>query len=281
MKKFFWTRSFTRPFARRPLYRRAGGFTLIELVMVILIVGIIGVISTRIVSQSVLGWIDTSEREGLASPGNAAAEQLVREIRRALPNSVRLFSTGSYTCLELVPVISGSQYLNAPVLLAGTTLDAFEFPVVAAGEQGYVAIYPHSEDAVYIAGDAVSDSLATLGAISNHQQALTFAASEVFPAHSPQRHVYLVGEPLSFCGNGAGQLWRYSDYGFHADSSAQFNTGNAVLMLDPLVIGATDFTISTVSQDRHAIVRFAFTMTRSDGSEPQTFVREVQLKNVP
>lgn len=261
---------------------RSSGFTLIELVMSIVIIGIVGMISMRIISQSVTGWIDTSEREGLASPGAAAAEQLSRAVRRALPNSVRQFDSPDYgRCMEMIPVMTGSQYLSAPVMSSGDELVVFEFPDADVGEQARVVIYPHSAAALYVTQEVISVSAATVGESVNRRQTLQFAADERFLTHSPQRHLYLIENPVAYCDDGAGRLWRYSGYGIHADSSTQLGAGSRSLVLDQLVAGVTRFEVANLGLQRSAIVQIRFAVARADGSEPQTFIREAQLKNVP
>ena len=63
--------------------RRAGGFTLIELITVIVILSIVSLISVRFVSLSVQGAIDTANRQRLAMTAGIINEKLRRDLRDA------------------------------------------------------------------------------------------------------------------------------------------------------------------------------------------------------
>ncbi|MGL5286554.1 MAG: PilW family protein, partial [Aeromonas sp.] len=65
------------------------GFTLIELVMVVLLLGILATFSTQFVSISTRIYGDASAREQLMSDARFALERLNRELRDAVPGSVR------------------------------------------------------------------------------------------------------------------------------------------------------------------------------------------------
>lgn len=268
------------------------GFTLVELVMVIVIVGIIGLISTRFITLAVSGWQAQSGRHEMAVAAAVAAEKLAREIRQALPNSVRTLSVGGNQCLELVPVLYASDYLDMPVATAGNQFQALEFTASAGGESGYVAVYPYSEKAVYGRGNtpgaAISSSIATAAAPVDHVQLITFSASEQFPTDSPQRRFFMISQPVAWCEDGAGGLWRYRNYGFAPDSRSLLPaTGsNAELMINGVLPASFDVGIDAAGLQRNSVIRFSFSLLRSVASgntsaEQLEMVREVQVENVP
>src|SRR3990167_327162 len=94
------------------------GFTLIEMVITIVLIGILGVGMSRFIGQSVQGVKDTAERQQLSAIGWITSEKISREIRDALPNSFRLNSGGS--CIEFIPTVAGTDYLTVPVVSAAT-----------------------------------------------------------------------------------------------------------------------------------------------------------------
>ena len=242
---------------RRCMAVGAGGFTLIEMIMVIVITGIIGLVSTRFISLSVLGWLDTSSRSMWASNASATAEQIIRDIRLALPNSVRRFENNGSSCLELVPVLGSSDYLTLPLGSAGTLMEVVEFAALTSGDSGYVAVYPVGSEVIYGAsgpGSALSSSMATLGSVQNHRQTLVFSQNERFLTDSPQRRVYLVDTPVAYCEDAGGRIWRYRGYGFAADSSQLLPATDATLMLDSLLPGSLEFGLLASGVQRNAVV---------------------------
>ena len=99
--------------------RRAHGFTLIELVVVITVMGILSVGAVAFITDASDGYASTVRRTELGSTMRLAAERMTRELRNALPNSVRV----SGACLEFIPVDGGSSYLNLPVSIASSAID--------------------------------------------------------------------------------------------------------------------------------------------------------------
>ncbi|WP_051219148.1 type II secretion system protein [Oceanobacter kriegii] len=268
------------------------GFTLIEMIMVIVILGIISLISMRFVGLYVQGWVDTGARATLSSAAYVASEQMSRDIRRALPNSVRAFNDGGNACLELVPIRAMADYLSLPVGESSTEADVVVVQGMGVGDSAYVAVYPTSIAAVYGAsgsGPSVSDATAVLGAVSNNTQTLTFSSLESFPYHSPARRLYLVDTPIAWCEDGAGRLWRYANYGFALNSAALLPTTDASLLVDNLLPGSLRFEVAAAQLQRNAIVHLEFRTLRArrdgntdgNGGEQMIINREVQLLNVP
>jgi len=268
------------------------GFTLIELVMVIVIVGIISLITMRFAGLYVAGWVDTGARATMSSAAYIASEQMSRDIRRALPNSVRSFTDGSYQCLELVPVVAMADYLSVPVGESNTEARVVQVQGMSAGDSALVAVYPTSNAAVYDASNSaysVSASSATLGAINSNTQTLTFAAAESFPHHSPSRRLYFIEQPIAWCEDGAGRLWRYSNYGFAASSASLLPATNSRLLVDNLLPGSLRFEVAAAQLQRNAIVHLEFRTLRAladnngagSSGEQMVINREVQLLNVP
>ncbi|MGE0482883.1 MAG: type II secretion system protein [Gammaproteobacteria bacterium] len=100
----------------------ARGFTLIELIVVILLLGIVAVMAGRNITGPVLGFVDTSRRAALVDTGHTAVNRITREVRLALPNSVRI-SGG--TALEFLRTRTGGRYRVAvdPGLPSSDPLD--------------------------------------------------------------------------------------------------------------------------------------------------------------
>jgi len=93
-------------------YRHAA-FTLVELVIVIAIAGTIAVMVGAVMSRPLQGFADLSRRAELVDLASGALNRMVRDIRMAVPNSVRVTSTTSTEQLELLrSPVSGRYRAN-------------------------------------------------------------------------------------------------------------------------------------------------------------------------
>lgn len=107
------------------------GFTLVEAIMVIVITGIIAGMVAVFIKAPVESYIDMARRAELTDVADTAVRRMARDIRLALPNSVRNPSTaGQDQCIEFMPTKIGGRYRAAQTstgtgdILDFTTTDA-------------------------------------------------------------------------------------------------------------------------------------------------------------
>jgi MSHA biogenesis protein MshO len=91
--------------------RRQRGFTMVELIMVIVIMGVIGAAMTAFLRPALDAYFDGRLRADHADQADTALRRMLRDVRRAVPNSLRVPSA---QCFELVPTTSGGRYRVAP-----------------------------------------------------------------------------------------------------------------------------------------------------------------------
>ena len=111
--------------------RRLAGVTLIELVVVITITGIIAVVLGTFIVRPIEGFRDTVRRAELVDAAEMALRRTARDIRRALPNSVRirdsLGNVDNVTCtvpgvtcaIEMLNTVDGGRYREGPGMKPG------------------------------------------------------------------------------------------------------------------------------------------------------------------
>ena len=87
------------------------GFTLVELVMVIVITGILAASLTIFLKPVIDSYVDTRRRAEMTDIADTALRRMAQDIRSAVPNSVRVHGD---QCFELLPTISGGRYRLAP-----------------------------------------------------------------------------------------------------------------------------------------------------------------------
>lgn len=216
---------------------RAAGFTLLELISVIVISGIIaGMIAVFIVSP-VSAYIDTARRAELTENADTAIRRIARDLRTALPNSIRVVETGTVSYLEFIPTVGGGRYRQYPTAGGGgNSLDfsnadtGFDVlgpvPVYAAGHSVVLFnlgagsasdAYSGNNRSALTSANAVSGLLSTDAA----PHAMVFAARQ-FPAPSPSARFHVVQAPVTYAcvpnlaNPSAGLLYRYASYGFSA-----------------------------------------------------------------
>lgn len=86
---------------------RSRGFTLVELIIVLMITSIIGVVLAKVIPPAFNSYIDQRTRADLTDQADTALRRMLRDVRRAVPNSIRIPSD---QCFELVPSASGGRY---------------------------------------------------------------------------------------------------------------------------------------------------------------------------
>jgi len=97
-------------------YKRIGaerGFTLVELIMVIALAGIVAVMISTVMSRPLQGFADQSRRAELTDLAAMALNRMARDIRLAVPNSVKNeegCSPSSCRTLEFLQITGAGRY---------------------------------------------------------------------------------------------------------------------------------------------------------------------------
>lgn len=90
--------------------RSPGGATLIELVVVMSVLGIIAAVAAIMLRDPISAYGLTARRAELVDVADTALRRMGRDIRLALPNSLRTATAGATTYLELLSTKTGGRY---------------------------------------------------------------------------------------------------------------------------------------------------------------------------
>jgi len=256
------------------LYKQSG-FNLIELVVTIVVLGAIMAGTAAYITNSTIAYTNVAQRDQLTTLGRLTVEQVTRELRHALPNSIRIQNN----CIEFFPVKAGSTYFDLPTGTPGNSFTAANFTIPAGSNVEHVVVYPYNASNLY--------SQSNPGPIAGFSSAagsptttVTLAAAHQFALHAPHRRFYLVEDPISYCVVGT-NLNRYENYGVN-NSQATPPGATAQLMAENIQTNDSGAVIPFVytpgTLQRNGIVALDFRFL-IDG-EWIRLTHEVQIRNV-
>ncbi|MBO2592587.1 PilW family protein [Shewanella algae] len=261
----------------------AKGFTLVELVTVILILGILVVGVSSFIIFGTRIFVDSTAVDRVLGSSRFVMERLSRELRNAVPSSLRLQSSSQLQCLEFLPISASGSYLSlplAPDVQADTATVFAPAPAISAGEQ--LLVYPLTNAAIYGSGSNKRHAIDKV-VLNGSQLTLQFAAAVNFAEASPAKRFYVAGQPVSYCFSPVnGSIRRYSNYGYHASQPLPDTMGTGALMAEGL---SNDIATNPAVQLLPAtLVNNAIVQLRPEFSvvgEHFQYQHQVQVINVP
>lgn len=290
---------------------RARGVTLVELIVVMTVLGIIAAVAALALRDPVQAYADTNRRAELTDMADTALRRMARDIRLALPNSVRVGGNN----LELLLTKTGGRYREQQSSGGvGDVLD-FALPDTAFDTLGPMSSVP----APIVNGDILvvynlnaspgvtSANAYTFGsgncsapespncntaAISGtgngalpNETRINFAARQ-FPHASPGNRFHVVQGPVTYeCtpgaldaqGNATGTLTRIDGYTI-ALNQPTGTFGTRALLADNVAACNLSYDPLVLMQSL-GLVSISLTLTK--GGESVTLYHEVHVTNIP
>jgi MSHA biogenesis protein MshO len=286
----------------------ARGFTLIEAITVTVIVAIIALVIAVFIPAPVQGYLSTVRRLELADTADTALRRIGRDVRLALPNSVRVSASGLF--LELLPVKAGGRYRDNESCFSSTctslqTLgDMLTNASVVAGSDR-VTIYNtyNNSGGDCNAGVALysvycNHGLTTLTAAAGAgttSNTLSFAATGFQPpGGSPTRRVFIIAaSPVTYaCDAANGVLWRIAGYAMQQPqptslnaaplSTATSRTRLATKVICPAVVAGSvppRFSYTAGASERYGLL--SAWVTLQDSGESISLLHQIHVDNTP
>ena len=206
------------------------GFTLVELVVTLTVSVVVVAFSAMLVSAPVAGFTDQARRMRLVDSADTALRRMSRDVRRALPNSIRTTTSSGIVALEMLSTVDGGRYREqgpgTPAQILDLTTADTSFNVIGPFTQiakpfsstsHHLAIYnvgvPGADayelsNVITPAGTQIDITTDTGG-----EDRIAIAPAFRFAYGSPTRRVYLVDGPITYlCDPIAGTMTRYSGY---------------------------------------------------------------------
>lgn len=276
------------------------GFTLIEAVVSIVILGIIAGVAAVFIRAPIDAYVDTARRVALTEAADSAIRRIVRDIQTGLPNSFRAPADGSNQCFEFIPVIAGGRYRVEQQGIANPQGNVLNFAGADAtfdvlGSVGLNRLEAISHVVIYNLGVAGADVYATpaqnraqIGAVGagagGAAEQITLTAAFQFPFESPSRRFQVVGtSPVVYSCVG-GQIRRSTPRALTAANlplATCPGAGVGDLLVANVVCGGTDsfFTYVPANATREGQVEIMLTLT--DAGESVRLYDRVSVNNAP
>lgn len=281
---------------RRTELRRARGFTLAEIIVVMVVLGIVSSMVAVFIVAPALGYRDSVARAELTDIADTTLRRMAREIRLALPNSVRVSADGK--TIEMLVTRTGGRYLAAEdgaattePILDFTRSTSTTFRLVGQVPLGKEAISVGDRVVVYNLGNGIAgadaydggNSAAVAGVSGN---VITMAsnpfATQDPPMPSPTNRFQVVARVVRYvCDTTNHTLTRRTGYTWTTGVDSTPGDGTASLAANR--VEACLFEYTDLANTRTGLVSLSLTL-RNHNSSDDSGVRllyQVHVNNSP
>lgn len=275
------------------------GFTLIEMIVVIVITAIIAGAVAVFIKLPVQGYVDSARRAEMTDIADAALRRMGRDLRLALPNSVRVTDGGA--TIEFLLTRTGGRYR---VTDDGTPAHAGDFLNFTASDSSFdqlgpfapgtgQTIVPNSDKLVVYnlgipgadayAGDNISTITGTGSGDLSYEYKISFSPKQ-FPLESPGARFQVVEGPVSYaCDTTSGKLTRYWGYPIAATqpNAASLASSGASNALAATKVSLCAFDYNPGVTARSGVVALTLQIKDQASGESVQLYHEVHVNNVP
>jgi MSHA biogenesis protein MshO len=269
----------------RPTFNHAG-FTLIEMIIVIAITAIVGSMVAVFLRAPLESYVAQDRRARLADTADTALRRMTRDIRLALPNSVRVTTDAAgVVYLEFLATHAGGRYRAQGDGSIGN--DNLDFTDVT-GDSSFDVLGPAIDMqagdfiAVYNLGIPGADAWTgeTLAAYSGTGGSVTniAIAAKQFLLASPGNRFQVVEGPVSYvCDPGNGTLTRYWGYAIEENQPTPPAPASSALLATR--VSACSFTYQPGVTERGGLVGITLNLKQAD--ETVRLYATTQVSNQP
>ena len=280
------------------LRKKSKGFTLVEMVTVIVLLGIIAGILTPFILKAMQAYMASKSRAQLVGKGRLAIERLSREVRQAVPNSLSVLGGGSG--IEFARIRAGGRYVarfdnfgaefsrlnfrfqkSTTLFNVYTTNDVTNPINFIAGDTLVIgntspAILQAGISAVALTG--ITNTTVVADGTTNGQVLNLPIIGAQFLVESPGRHFSIVDQTIEVGLNGGSLRWYTANGLTDYDGGVDFDAG------DPVLVDGVDgvtFTYSAGTPQSTAVLRVDLRLSDNTGSESIRLYHEIHVRNTP
>ncbi len=262
------------------IFRHSQGFTLIELIIIIVILGIFSTMGADFISKAFKGFQAANSRMEIFEEGKEAMTRMEREINNAIPNAV------------IVTTVSGSQELRIGVI--------DDKIMVSDNVTGHYIESPPT--------DKITDDTGGLGAgiiVSINNTAWDTFASPVTldrrlyrvtaktgkqmtldrtippDSRSPSKRFYAVDKAIRYYYDSASAQLRRSEISINATNTPLDDTAFTAVTGYPLATDVSNLTFHYTpgTPSRNSVVTVSFKITKNN--ESILFNKDIHVRNIP
>lgn len=268
--------------SRRGRWGQAG-FTLMEMVITIILAGILAA-GIAMFGNPIRGGIEAQRRAELADAADTAYRRMARDLRRALPNSIRLTTNG----IEFIPTQDGGRYTDVTdggdfLSFTHSSDQTFDVlgPMPSLVNNDYIVIsnWNAGNANAYCAGDTCNNRAKV--SISGNKVSMAAnpfpSLGEDYASPGSRFHVISQTEKAVRYECTGGQLVRRWNYGFNGDATG----ATSAVLADN--VQSCSFSYVQFDVDLWGLVHLQITMANNASlpGETITLVYQIHVDNTP
>lgn len=286
------------------MVRTARGFSLVELILVVILLGIVSTLSLGFLRNGAEMYAQSADRERLLSQSRFVIERLTRELRNAVPNSVRISSDG--LCVEFIPLKVAGRYAELPGVTTNPALTMQFFSGQSSSvtnfsssiaEGDFITVYPTLPEHYY-SKTRTLELKAASAVDQSPGQNITLEFNSLTPTGfaqtSPNQRFFVWSSPVRYCllAQSGSQtpssynIYRFSNYGIMSQelNTSDLDRASGSLMATDIVLvpGLRPFSDEDEggALKRSSVVHVVLSFS-SNFADDLFFNQEIHIPNVP
>jgi MSHA biogenesis protein MshO len=281
---------------------RCAGFTMIEMVMVMVITGILGAVVATFIGGPIQGYVESGRRAELTDIADTALRRISRDVHTALPNSIRVTSGNLF--MEFLGTKTGALFQEQDVCFSSgcSSLVSFgsiipEATITLNSDRVVINNFDNNDSgtcsncsAYCSSGSALNNALITGATDGTNQDTLTFGAIKFCPSATANSQRFQVVEgPVTYVcsptdSGGDGTLRRYWNYAIQpaqtsVDTVAELN---ALASVKSAILATNVSACSFTYIQRNDLLAIQLALTNPQQlNETVNLYYEVHVSNTP